>query len=86
MGFYRHIVRGLIGVGFCALFAGCGAADPESAETDVNETEALCTGVPLFVCVKYSETNLNGRCCICNSHAGTLRPDLIMPNTYKCKS
>jgi len=89
MRFYRHIVRGLIGVGFCALFAGCGAADPEeSGEVDVSETEAAtsCTGTRLFVCVISGSSSLNGRCCNCNGVNGTLRPDPISPGFYKCKT
>lgn len=87
MGFYRYIVRGFIGAGFCALIAGCGAADPESGEVDVSESEAVCTipGLNIYACLIYSTVNLNGKCCVCNGLGGTLRPDLFMANTYKCK-
>jgi hypothetical protein len=85
MGFYRYIVRGFIGAGFCALVAGCGAADPESGEVDVSEAEALCTAPTYDACLIYSETNISGNCCYCNGHKGTLKAFPLQPNTYKCK-
>ena len=81
MGFYRYIVRGFIGVGFCALFAGCGAADPESGDVEATESEAECWDA----CLIYSETNISGACCYCNGHRGTLKLSPLTPHTYKCK-
>lgn len=91
MGFYRYIVRGLIGVGFCALFAGCGAADPEAGDLTEAESEdalvlATCTAPTINACTIYSQTSLVGRCCTCNGYTSAMRRSLLDPNVYNCKT